>query len=331
MLNKLLYSLFFSGMGLFSYLLLVNYMSKSSIIALIYTTITFNILGHTILRISAWLSKRSPLYFTDRRKIGVMYIGVALILLLINYGLMVTAKLIMGAENPFLLTAGLRIFIIVTFFELIIVNMLIINRSVVSALKLHQRTAYLQEESDKAKYIALQNQLNPHFLFNSLNTLIAEIEYDPQNAVSFTRDLSNVYRYVLQCQNSPLVTIRDEIEFMDSYIFLHQVRLGNCIKIDNSIAECEMEQKLPPLTLQLLVENVIKHNYIGVQKPMTITLSVEQSSLVVSNIINPKINDNSTGIGLQNLSNRCKLQTGNDIDVEIRDGIFTVKIPLTHD
>ena len=151
-------------------------------------------------------------------------------------------------------------------------GLLLANRSIRNALKLQQQAAALQKENNTARYTALQNQLNPHFLFNSLNTLISEIRYNPANAELFTQHLSDVYRYTLQCQNQRLTTLREELDFLNSYVFLHRVRLGDCIYIDNRIPESCLEYQLPPLTIQLLAENVIKHNVIHMGKPMTIEL-----------------------------------------------------------
>lgn len=103
--------------------------------------------------------------------------------------------------------------------ELVILGLLLAFRAIREMLRLQQHTAALQEENNTARYVALQNQVNPHFLFNSLNTLIAEIEYNPRNAVEFTRNLSNVYRYVLQCQDKTLVTLGDELDFLDAFLF----------------------------------------------------------------------------------------------------------------
>ena len=111
-------------------------------------------------------------------------------------------------------------------------GLLLSNRSIQNTLKLQQEAAELQKENNTARYAALQNQLNPHFLFNSLNTLIAEIEYNPSNAVRFTKHLSSVYRYVLQSQDKTLVPLNEELDFMKSYLFLHEVRLGNCISCE---------------------------------------------------------------------------------------------------
>ena len=116
----------------------------------------------------------------------------------------------------------------------------------------------MREENNKAQYVALQGQLNPHFLFNNLNTLIAEIEYDPSNAVLFTRNLSDAYRYVLQCQDKMLISVADELQFINAYLFLHRVRIGDFISVEYNISDNYLDSKIPPLTLQLLIENVIK-------------------------------------------------------------------------
>lgn len=139
---------------------------------------------------------------------------------LLNYGLMVTAKLLAGASHPFTFpNGGWRILITVWLVELVILGLLLANRSMRNTLKLQQEAAALQKENNTARYTALQNQLNPHFLFNSLNTLISEIRYNPANAELFTQHLSDVYRYILQCQNQRLTTLREELEFLNSYIF----------------------------------------------------------------------------------------------------------------
>ena len=157
------------------------------------------------------------------------------------------------------------------------------------------------KENNTARYTALQNQLNPHFLFNSLNTLISEIRYNPANAELFTQHLSDVYRYTLQCQNQRLTTLREELDFLNSYIFLHRVRLGDCIHIDNRLPEVCLDSQIPPLTIQLLAENVIKHNVIHMGKPMTIELFYleKEKELVVRNRIQAKKSATAFGTGLK--------------------------------
>ena len=156
-----------------------------------------------------------------------------------------------------------------------ILGLLVANRSLQPTLEYQRKAAELQEENDKARYTALQNQLNQHFLFNSITTLIAEIEYNPQNAVSFTKNLSKVYRYVLQAQNKPLVTLHEELRFLSAYLFLHEVRLGNCIDKHIDIDEEYMEAQLLPLPLQLLVVNLINNNVVNTLTPMTSRISID--------------------------------------------------------
>ncbi|WP_455638304.1 sensor histidine kinase [Parabacteroides sp.] len=335
--DVLLYSLLFSGLGVFSYLLLVSYTELSdraadalySNVAFLYFIAAFNVLGYSMLRLTAWINMQYSLNAPRRWKLLSMYAGGMLLLLLLNYGLLVIAKYLAGLSVPFLFpNGGWHILIVVWLVELVILGLLLANRSMQYTMKLQQKAALLQKENNTARYTALQNQLNPHFLFNSLNTLIAEIEYNPANAVYFTKHLSSVYRYVLQCQDKTLVTLAEELEFMHSYLFLHEVRLGNCISCEYVIPDEYNDTMLPPLTLQLLVENVIKHNSITMNKPMQIHIRIENGRLVVTNPIQLKKNHASSGVGLQNLSNRCKLMLGEDIEVEKQDSLFIVKIPL---
>lgn len=341
-LSPLLPYILFSGLAMFSYLLLVNTVdipdniseSLYSIGSIIFFVLTFNIVGHLTIKVSSWMNAQYASHL-KKWKTNLIYIAVMLVFLGLNYGLLVCAKILMGASHPFTFpNGGVRILIIVWLIELVILGLIISNKTMKNSLALQKETAKLQDENNKAKYAALQSQLNPHFLFNSLNTLIAEIEYNPSNAVGFTRNLSDVYRYVLQCQERPLVTISDELDFIRSYLFLHEVRLGNCINCDINIEDNYMDALIPPLTLQLLFENVIKHNSISTAKPMKISVLIEVvgdlSYLVVVNDVNKKISETSSGIGLKNLSERCKLMLGRDI-VLTNDDKFTVKIPLQNE
>ena len=301
--------------------------------AFIFFISAFNILGYSTLRLSSWLNNQYALNLRKRWKIITIYIAVTLLFFLLNYSLLIIGKLLVGSYNIFIFpNGGWRILILVWLVELVIVGLLLSNRSIQNTLKLQQEAAELQKENNTARYAALQNQLNPHFLFNSLNTLIAEIEYNPSNAVRFTKHLSSVYRYVLQSQDKTLVPLNEELDFMKSYLFLHEVRLGNCISCECLVPDDYSDAMLPPLTLQLLVENVIKHNSITSGKPMRIHIDIENNYLIVSNPIQPKkSNDSSSGVGLNNLSNRCKLMLGEEIIVIKENNSFTVKVPLGYE
>lgn len=334
---NLLYSLFiFSLLGVVAYIMLATSANLPVDIdkllsygwGYLFFVAAFNILGFSIIKLSNWVGR----YIMHRWKMILLYSCVAVLLLLITYGLLVSAKLLVGLNEPYLFpNGGYRVLLLVWLVDLIIVGLMIANNSVLHVMKIQKEAARLQNENNKAHYMALQNQLNPHFLFNSLNTLIAEIEYDPQNAVLFTRSLSEAYRYVLQCQSRSLVPLREELDFMRAYIFLHKVRLGDYINVDCQIEDHSMEAQVPPLTLQLLAENVIKHNSITSAKLMTITISIQSGVLVVSNSVNLKKNVDTPGTGLNNLSNRCQLIIGKEIVVLKEPNVFTVKIPMLYD
>ena len=265
-----------------------------------------------------------------------MYLLLTVILLFINYGILLIAKLLIYPHSYHIFpNGGYRILIAVWLIEIVVVVLVLANRTAEKAILLQRKTALLQQENDTAKYEALQNQLNPHFLFNSLNTLVAEIEYNPKNAVKFTRVLSEVYRYVMQSQQLRTVTLKDEISFLESFIYLHTVRLGDCIIIENHINDSADDIRLAPLSLQLLAENVIKHNVINEDEPMTITLSLDNTGqyLVFENNLRKKLSGSENGIGLKNLSNRYMLLCGKDIIVksDTKDNKFRVEIPLIYE
>ena len=339
-LNTVSYISLFSGLGVFSFLLLVNYATFTEKVAdsiysvgtLAFFIVAFNVLGYATLRLSSWIDNQYSVNLHRRWKLVSIYMIVMGMFFLLNYGLLVTAKLLVGAAHPFTFpNGGWRIMITVWLVELVILGLLLANRSMRHTLKLQRKAAALQKENNTARYTALQNQLNPHFLFNSLNTLISEIRYNPANAERFTQHLSDVYRYILQCQNQRLTTLREELDFLNSYIFLHQVRLGNCIHVDNRIPEAFLDTQLPPLTIQLLAENVIKHNVIHTGKPMTIELFCLDEELIVRNRIQVKKCSTTSGTGLKNLSARYKLLCNRDIVIENNLEEFTVKIPMLHD
>lgn len=228
--------------------------------AFIFFITAFNILGYSTLRLSSWLNSQYALNIRKRWKIITIYIAVTLLFFLLNYSLLIVGKLLVGSYNIFIFpNGGWRILFLVWLVELVIVGLLLSNRSIQNTLKLQQEAAELQKENNTARYTALQNQLNPHFLFNSLNTLIAEIEYNPANAVRFTKHLSSVYRYVLQSQDKVLVPLSEELEFMKSYLFLHEVRLGNCISYKCHLPEDYPEAMYNP-QIQISAESGTKRS-----------------------------------------------------------------------
>lgn len=338
--NRLLSGALFSGLGIFAWLLLTGYTELSSGAEAVLGTIwgalfliaLFNAMGFLTLHISEWINARYRLLARSRWKIAAAYLAVLAMYLMVDYGFLVAGKLLAGAQHPFSFpNGGIRMLIVVWLVEIAVLGMLLANRAMAQTLRLQQRATELQFENNTARYMALQQQLNPHFLFNSLNTLIAEIEYDPSRAISFTRRLSEVYRYVLQVQDRPLVTLGEELRFAEAYLYLHRVRLGDCLGCRTEISDDMSEYMLPPLTLQLLIENVIKHNTITASHPLEIDISAADGWLSVSNPVRPKRCAESGGVGLKNLSNRCRIMLGRGIEVSHSESRFIVKIPVSHE
>ena len=190
-------------------------------------------------------------------------------------------------------------------------------------------TERLKRENLHSQLHALQNQINPHFLFNNLNSLVTLISEDKNRAIEFVEELANVYRYLLQQQEEHLVRIIDELKFINSYIYLQQTRSGNNLKTDIRIDKKYNDYFIAPQTLQILVENSIKHNIISSDKPLTIKIYSTPDSIVVENTRQKKLSTQShTGIGLQNLKDRYKILGYSNIKVDDTNNHFKVTVPV---
>jgi two-component system LytT family sensor kinase len=186
----------------------------------------------------------------------------------------------------------------------------------------------LKHENLLNQLTSLKNQLNPHFLFNSLNTLSWLINEDKEKSQLYLQKLSQVLRYSLSIQDQPLVKLDEELTLTDSYIYLLQMRFGDNLQIIKKIEGTD-KFKIPPHSLQLLIENAIKHNIITSNMPITIKIEVypEEKDIKISNSIHLKSNSSGTGIGLINLSERFKILVGKEIEI-YQNQEFTVILPL---
>jgi LytS/YehU family sensor histidine kinase len=176
----------------------------------------------------------------------------------------------------------------------------------------------------------LKNQVNPHFLFNSLNTLSSLIFRNQESAASFVRQLARVYRYVLENKETKLVTLHNELEILDSYVFLQSIRYGENISFDVRVINEKKDWYIAPLTLQMLIENAIKHNVISKGNPLQIDIFTDQyNNIVVRNSLQKKGSITySSGIGLKNIRSRYTFLIDRKIRVLEGNGYFTVKVPL---
>lgn len=329
----------FSGLACFSFFSVVLFSDIEprhqhtliALLPLLTVVLAFNIIGF----LAIWIKNRVRSFMRDplRRKKELVLVGgtAAVGLFLINYLILSISKVLLMLPRPFTLReSGWIALSWIWLIEIVVVALVLMVSFYKQLAELREKAERLEESSIKARYSALQSQLNPHFLFNSLNTLVAEIEYNPRNAVLFTQNLSDAYRYILKSQQEGVVTWQEEQEFLDSYLFLHRVRLGDCIRLNRQYPDSLNHRKIPSLTLQLLIENVIKHNVIHVGKPMVIDLVYipETDQVAVHNPVCRKPGVASLGNGLRNLSERYLLISGRDIEIEQDEMNFTVKIPI---
>lgn len=180
-----------------------------------------------------------------------------------------------------------------------------------------------------AQFESLKNQIDPHFLFNSLNVLSALIEENQQQARKFTISLSKVYRYVLEQKDKELVSLSEELDFARVYMELLQTRFEKGLEFDLSVSEDFIDFKVVPLSLQLLLENAIKHNVVSASSPLKVKVLVEEGQLVVRNNLQKKqaLNDRK-GVGLENIASRYALLTNRKVRAEETDSFFSVRLPL---
>lgn len=190
----------------------------------------------------------------------------------------------------------------------------------------------LKKQHAEARFEALRNQVNPHFLFNSFNTLSSLVYKDADASSKFIEQLSNVYRYLLNNSQNKIVKLSQELAFIDSYIYLLQIRFQENIKINRQISNGLNDTYIAPATLQLLIENAIKHNVVSKNNPLTIDIFEENNYIVVQNNIQLKaVKEESTYIGLDNIRNRYDYLHGKDALIVESNDKFTVKIPIITD
>ena len=180
-----------------------------------------------------------------------------------------------------------------------------------------------------AKFDALKNQLDPHFLFNSLNVLTSLIDENPDNAQRFTTSLSKVYRYVLEQKNKDLVSVDEELNFARTYMMLLKMRFEDSIVFEIPDKASNPESKVVPLSLQLLLENAVKHNTVTSSKPLHIKIYENEGDLIVENNFQPKqIIKKSSGVGLSNIMQRYQLLTNRKVNINQQANRFAVAIPM---
>lgn len=224
-----------------------------------------------------------------------------------------------------------RINYALTFVISISIFYLILNRKSHARMRAMEIQAeQLQKENAVAQFDALKNQVSPHFLFNSLSILSSLVHVDAHLAEKFITQLSQAYRYILEQKDNETVALKTELDFLSAYAFLLKIRFESKFDVKVTVTDQEGEKyNIAPLTLQLLLENGVKHNRMSEKEPLVITISIEDNYLVVRNQVRPRSEMmSSTGIGLSNIKKRYLLLTSKEIRIERNEELFTVKIPL---
>jgi sensor histidine kinase YesM len=212
----------------------------------------------------------------------------------------------------------------------LVIGCILILRLIFQKQSIQIENETLKREALQSQFESLKKQLSPHFLFNSLTALKTLIREAPETAQNYVNNLSNALRYTLQSNEKHLVTLKEEMDFMESYLFLIKIRFDTNLSTTTRIDEKYSKHRLPPLTIQTLVENAVKHNEISKRRPLVINIvTTENASLIVWNNIQEKITDEEgTGVGLTNLSKQFQLLLGKDISITNENNKFRVEVPL---
>jgi len=189
------------------------------------------------------------------------------------------------------------------------------------------KSVRLEKDNIQAKYETLKTQINPHFLFNSLNSLTNLVD-ENEAAVKYISDLSDFFRYMLGSRDKELVLVREEVNLLEKYIHLQESRFKTNLNIHVDVPESFYHYAMPPLVLQMLVENSIKHNIISQDKPLKVSVRAEKETLLVENNLQKKSGVSSTGQGLRNITERYRLFTTREVEITKTSAIFKVAIPL---
>ncbi len=275
-----------------------------------------------------YFRRRFPSYRDTRKRLFYYFIAIVILYSIIEWGCNDIHRLFKGTivqkeleNNHFVLMPFVMIILVSTIYE----SIFLFYRWKESVLEAEK----LRRENIQSQLEGLKNQVNPHFLFNSLNTLAYLIPEDQDKAVCFVQKLSKVYRYILEIRDKKLITLIEELEFLQSYIFLLRERFGENIDITINIDERFKEYYIVPLSLQILFENAIKHNIISKEKPLSISVFTTANTLMVSNNLQKKVlTAPSTQVGLKNIRNRYAYFVDKEVSIFEDDHHFKVSLPL---
>ena len=255
---------------------------------------------------------------------SITYTTVAIILMI--YGMEIILGWNMGdsKQKTILVSNGIAVFIFC---------FMVARQFMFAWRELALREEKIKTELMASKFESLKNQVNPHFMFNSLNALSSLVYEDQKVAVDYIDQLSNVLRYVLEAGKQELVTVEEELKVLNSYIFLQKIRFGDNVTVNIDISESNKSKLIPPLVLQILIENAIKHNVVSTEHPLVIKIEGQSSFLKIENRIRTKeiIRQESTALGLKNIRSRYETLSDDPVRITEENETFTVELPLIND
>jgi len=302
-------------------------------------TFIWGSLTGAIIAIITWIAHTWTLIFV-RKRLALMYkkqlqvVYTFVILMLLTMSIVVSVCWIYHATNFLGFVLDTKTFLITLSFGLVM-NIIAtsFNEGAFISDDIHKaslETERLKREALQHELDNLKTQVNPHFLFNSLNSLSSLISENPTQAEVYVNEMSKVYRYFLQVNNVKLVTLEEELKFIQAYFSLLKTRFGNGIFLTIQVDPKVTQFMIPPMTLQLLLENAVKHNKVLKDSPLHITISTtEDNWLQVENNLQQKPSAlHSNGIGLQNIADKYKLMGQQAISVEKGTDFFRVAVPL---
>lgn len=282
------------------------------------------------LRIDTFLNKKFPWTGNALKRVSLQFVSSLLYSAITIYGAMMAYNKyvclmpldIQSAFSRTALAIGLVVAVAILSIELGLYFFINWKRSLVEIEK-------YKAESYQAQLQNLKTQVNPHFLFNNLSVLSSLVAESQDKAQDFIHQMSNVYRYVLDSDSTELVSLEDELKFINSYCYLLEIRFESAIVFDVSIDDVYKQKYIPPMAMQLLIENAIKHNEVSASFPLKISIYAKHNRLYVENTIQHRTeSQESKGIGLKNIRKRYAFFTEEEVQVENTSKLFVVSIPF---
>lgn len=285
------------------------------------------ILWEGCLFITMKIREKHPGIDATKIRVAYIYTGILFYVVVALLVLNVTINFLMHEDNTWSdFWFGLRVSLIVT---LIILSIYEAKYFYVQWSEASKVAEQLKQENSIAQLEGLKSQINPHFLFNSLNTLSAIIAENQSLAIDFVQKLADVYRYILNVKDKQTVPLATELGCVEAYVFLLKIRYEHLFQVEISVDESKKDWHIPPVSLQMLVENAIKHNVISREHPLFLKIYTQEDYLLVENNFQPKMDmGTSNGIGLQNIKSRYSYLTDRPMWVENDQSQFKVHLPL---